>query len=215
MRNAVRGTRAETFVLLALDTGMRREELLALTWDNVDLKSSAPHVNVRQALRWEHNQPRVSSILKTEAAWRTIPISDKMKSYLDAEKRKSGYVIGGDAPLTESRFRRLWAAVEARQTGPKTYTDYGKDGEKRKVTFVREPGAKSRGGDWRYTIDFDVYPHLLRHTYITNLILGGVNIKRVQYLAGHSDIKFTLEIYTNLVENSPEAIREELKKLWG
>jgi len=215
LKDAVCGTRAETFVLLALATGMRREELLALTWDNVDLQKNAPHVNVRQALRWEHNQPKVSSILKTEAAWRTIPISDEMKSHLDKQKSKSGFVFGGTAPLTESRFRRLWAAVEARQTGPKTYTGYDKDGKKQKVTFVRKLGAKSRGGNWKYTIDFDVHPHLLRHTYITNLILGGVNIKRVQYLAGHSDIKFTLEIYTNLVENSPEAIREELKKLWG
>lgn len=212
IKDAVSGTKAETFVLLALGTGMRREELLALTWAHVDLDGAAPHVNVRQALRWEHNQPKVSSILKTDAAWRTIPIPDDLSAYLRT-LRGSGYVIGGEAPLTETRFRRLWDVVRVRQTGPRTYTDYSGDKPK-KVTFMRKLGAKSRGGNFNYTIDFDVHPHLLRHTYITNLILNGVNIKRVQYLAGHSDIKFTLEVYTNLVENSPEAIRAELKKTW-
>ncbi len=32
-------------------------------------------------------------------------------------------------------------------------------------------------------------PHLLRHTYITNLIHEGVDPKTVQYLAGHENSK--------------------------
>ena len=36
-----------------------------------------------------------------------------------------------------------------------------------------------------YSLDFDVTPHLLRHTYITNLLYAGVDPKTVQYLAGH------------------------------
>jgi len=47
----------------------------------------------------------------------------------------------------------------------------------------------------RYTLDFDVTPHLLRHTYITNLLYAGVDSKTVQYLAGHENSKTTMDLY--------------------
>ena len=46
-----------------------------------------------------------------------------------------------------------------------------------------------------YSLDFDVTPHLLRHTYITNLLYAGVDPKTVQYLAGHENSKTTMDIY--------------------
>ena len=36
-----------------------------------------------------------------------------------------------------------------------------------------------------YTMDFKVTPHMLRHTYITNLIYKGVDPKTVQYVTIH------------------------------
>ena len=47
----------------------------------------------------------------------------------------------------------------------------------------------------KYTLDFDVTPHQLRHTYITNLLYAGVDPKTVQYLAGHENSKTTMDIY--------------------
>ena len=61
-----------------------------------------------------------------------------------------------------------------------------------------------------YTIDFKVTPHILRHTYITNLLLGGVDIKTVQYLAGHERAKITLDIYAHLTYNRPEEIIDKI-----
>lgn len=55
-------------------------------------------------------------------------------------------------------------------------------------------------------------PHILRHTYITNLILSGANLKKVQYLAGHADIKVTLDIYTHLVDQHPNNFVDEVNK---
>lgn len=44
-------------------------------------------------------------------------------------------------------------------------------------------GEKARNnGNVVYTLDFEVTPHQLRHTYITNLIHAGVDPKTVQYL---------------------------------
>ncbi|MEF2647229.1 MAG: tyrosine-type recombinase/integrase [Oscillospiraceae bacterium] len=68
-----------------------------------------------------------------------------------------------------------------------------------------ERGETVRNSRVRITIDFDVTPHILRHTYITNLILSGANVKVVQYLAGHSKAEITLNIYSHLMDRCPEA----------
>lgn len=199
--DAVKGTRAETFVALGLYTGMRREEILGLQWSSVELTGNAPHIKVERALRWEHSRAVVSNLLKSNAASRTIPIPKPLLEHLRSLDRVGDFVVGGE-PLSQTQFKNLWKIVTNRQTGEKTYTVPYSNGEK--ATFVRELGGKSRGGNFRYTIDFDVSPHILRHTYITNLILSGVDLKTVQYVAGHADISLTLNIYTHLVERSPE-----------
>lgn len=60
----------------------------------------------------------------------------------------------------------------------------------------------------QYTLDFDVTPHLLRHTYITNLLYAGVDPKTVQYLAGHENSKTTMDIYARVKYNKPEELFE-------
>ena len=74
-------------------------------------------------------------------------------------------------------------------------------------TVLREKklGETVRNSRVRITIDFAVTPHILRHTYITNLILSGANIKVVQYLSGHSKAEITLNIYSHLMDRCPEA----------
>ena len=69
-------------------------------------------------------------------------------------------------------------------------------------------GPKCR--KYSYTIDFEVTPHQLRHTYITNLLLAGTDIKTVQYLAGHEKSKTTLDIYAHLTYNRPEDIIDKV-----
>ena len=37
----------------------------------------------------------------------------------------------------------------------------------------------------------------LRHTYITRLFESGLDIKEIQYLAGHTTVDMTLRVYTH------------------
>ena len=64
-------------------------------------------------------------------------------------------------------------------------------------------------------MDFSVSPHILRHTYITRLILGGMDLKRVQYLAGHSSAKITLDIYTTVMGHEPEDLIADVQGILG
>ncbi len=57
-------------------------------------------------------------------------------------------------------------------------------------------------------MDFQVTPHQLRHTYITNLIYASVDPKTVQYLAGHENSKTTMDIYAKVKYNKPEQFEQ-------
>jgi len=50
--------------------------------------------------------------------------------------------------------------------------------------------------------DAHVSAHILRHTYITRMFEAGLDIKEVQYLAGHSTVDMTLRVYTHYDQRS-------------
>lgn len=66
--------------------------------------------------------------------------------------------------------------------------------------------ALNEGDLFRGSLDFEVTPHQLRHTYITNLIHSSVDPKTVQYLAGHESSKITMDIYAKVKYNRPDEL---------
>ena len=66
-----------------------------------------------------------------------------------------------------------------------------------------------------YTLDFQVTPHQLRHTYITNLIYSGADPKTVQYLAGHKHSKITMDIYAKVKYNKPKELSSVVNKAFA
>ena len=216
--DAIKNERVYTFIMIGLYSGLRREEIMGLKWNRVVLDGAAPHISVRSALRWERNRPVVTDILKSKAAKRDVPIPQQLVEHLKSMLKQSNseYVISDQKgnPLTETQFRHLWHAVICRMVKERTYTKYI-DGKKVVYTISPEKGEKAKHRKHCYTIDFDVTPHVLRHTYITNLLLAGVDVKTVQYLAGHEHAKITLDIYAHLTYNQPEDLIDKVNKAFG
>jgi integrase len=165
---------------------------------------------VRRAWHTEHNRPVILSELKTKAAERNIPLPVCLVDCLrEAQKTSTAeYVVAnrdGD-PLSYTQFKRLWQYVVTRTTKERAYYRY-EDGKRVKHTVTPVLGEKAaHNGKVVYSLDFEVTPHLLRHTYITNLIHSSVDPKTVQYLAGHESSKITMDIYAKVKYNRPDEL---------
>ncbi len=199
-----------TFIMIALYSGLRREEILGLQWDCVFLDTPAPYISVRRAWRTEHNRPVISTTLKTKAARRDVPIPKCLVDRLREVKEESisEYVIADSEgqPLSASQFQRVWKYVTVRTAKPRNYYKYV-NGQSIKYTVTPTLGGHQKNNPKLvYAIDFDVTPHQLRHTYITNLLYAGVDPKTVQYLAGHENSKTTMDIYAQVKYNKPEEL---------
>lgn len=182
---ALTGTRAYTFCLIALSTGMRRGEILGLMWSDIDFEEGVIRVTHNKSFVMNKTDAPVTELLKTEAARRTLPMGQLLTEHLQRVRAGSvsPYVLSmkNGESLTKSAFRSMWTAVDRRTVG--------------KGRVPRDFGKKY--GGMEVTLDFDVHPHLLRHTYITQLFEAGLDIKQVQYLAGHSKPEMTMRVYTH------------------
>ena len=174
------------------------------------LDTDAPYLTVRRAWHTEHNRPVILTELKTKAAERNIPLPDRLAECLREVKKKStsDYVIANQdgEPLSYTQFKRLWQYIVTRTAKPRIARKLV-DGKYVKYMLYPKLGEKARNnGHVVYSLDFDVTPHMLRHTYITNLIHASVDPKTVQYLAGHGSSKITMDIYAKVKYNKPEQL---------
>ena len=208
--DAVEGLPTYVFVMLGLYAGLRREEILALKWDSVYLDGNFPYLTVRRAWHTENNRPVILEELKTKAAERNIPLPTCLAECLKETKENSTseYVVPNrdGNPLSYTQFKRLWQYVVTRTVKERSYYRY-EDGKRVKHTVTPVLGEKAaHNGNVVYSLDFEVTPHQLRHTYITNLIHSSVDPKTVQYLAGHKSSKITMDIYAKVKYNRPDEL---------
>ena len=181
---AVEGTRAYLLVLILLHAGLRIGEALGLMWSDVDFDNGEITVNRSIVYPEENRRGEINTEMKTENARRTIPLPWEIIDVLRRKKDVSNslwvFSMKNGEFLSFDSFRSLWKIIDYRNINKHR-------GNKRE--FVSR------------TLDFDVYPHLLRHTCITNWFEMGLDIKEIQYLAGHASVDITLEIYTHYKKN--------------
>lgn len=167
--------------LCAIVLGLRRGELLGLTWDAIDLDGG--RLAVRQALSWVDGRAVIQPP-KTRASRRVIPLPDVVVLALrEHQKRQDAERADAGERWDDSGF--VFTTRQGRPMSPYTLIKYWHD--------VR---AAAGLGTLRF--------HDLRHTAVSLLLALGVPPHVVREIAGHSDIKVTMMVYAhgNLTEKA-------------
>lgn len=172
---------------ILLQTGLRVSELYGLTRADVDFSRRRIYVN-KQLCRTA-DRPYFITAPKTKSGVRYIPLTDR----------------------ADMAFRRVLNNRKAPETEMQVdgYTDFiflDKDGRPKTgmhlqnyMRGVQKALAKEYEGFPRVT------PHVLRHTFCTNMQQAGIDVKSLQALMGHSNVSVTLDVYTHTDYNSVEA----------
>lgn len=193
---ATKGTRAFVAVAVLLGVGLRKEELLGLMWDCVDFDTH--EIKVRRTKVFVHGHGTVTTQLKSKAAKRDIPMPEWLENILRAAKQESNstFVLSmrNGESLSDTSFKRLWGLISARTTDDPSLLG--------KPVDPKHPNVK-------YGIDFHVHPHKLRHTCITRWVEAGLDIKEVQYLAGHASPDITMRVYAHHDHRERRAITHD------
>ncbi len=187
--------KAQTAAMIMMYAGLRRGELLALTWADIDL--NARTIRVDKSVEFDGNAAIVKPGGKSDAATRTIYIPQLLADYLrDVPGVHFGYVVqkksGGI--MTNSAWKRLW----------ESYLDdlnleYG-DWKNCIATGGKKPSKHEPDPLKKPMLIPRFTAHWLRHTFITLMYMAGIDILTAKEQAGHEDIETTMGIYTHLDE---------------
>jgi integrase len=159
-------------------TGMREGELVALRWDDVEIRKAEGHVNVCRSVG-KGTGGVYDKEPKTDAGRRTVELDEELVSLLRAHRKAqneqrlavgSGWADSGlvfcevdGSPIHPARLSKRWSDLVRRHSEP-----------------LGVPRLRF---------------HDLRHSHCTQLLDAGVRPDVVTERLGHSSVAFTLQRY--------------------
>ena len=178
-------------VTVLLNTGLRISELCGLTVNDIDFENG--FINVNHQLIFDSGEYRTEKP-KTDSGIRRIPMNESVTKALKAEisnkENVQPVIIDG-------------------------YTNF---------VFLNKKGFPMYGA--AYSVDFGnmvkkynkhhkkklpkISPHILRHTFCTNMAIKNMPPKALQYIMGHKDITTTLGYYAHGSAESAKIAMESL-----
>lgn len=180
--------RAQPVAVIIMLSGLRRGELAALTWNDVDLANRTIMVN--KVIEYTSNGvPSLRHITKSAAGMRVVDIPQRLVDYMMQMPRDNILVVSSASGriMTPSAWSKLWKSYMLElnaKYGERTAKD---------LQHTSKPGPKA--------LDMTIPPvtmHWLRHTFCTLMYLAGVDVVQACAQMGHADVSTTLKIYTHL-----------------
>jgi integrase len=167
----------------ALFTGMRRSELLALRWHDVDLVLS--QIYVSRSLHRLKGAGVIVRTTKTASGRRTIALPPSSALVLkDHKENQEAMAAALGIPFTDDHFVFGWA--DGKPLLPDSITHAW-------IKLVRRAGVKP------------IRLHDARHSHASLMLKQGIHPKVVQERLGHSSIAITLDRYSHVAPGLQEA----------
>lgn len=173
---AIKGSKYEYPLFVAIFTGLRQGELLGLTWDCVDFEHGLLLINKQHNRVKGDTEFRFASLKNDKA--RVLTVADEVMEVLKLQKRR----------------QEVWAATLGDGWSNPDHlvftTEFGRY-INNKILYQNFKRIMRKLGkpDLRF--------HDLRHTYAVNSLRAGDDIKTVQENLGHATASFTLATYAH------------------
>ena len=183
-----------------LHTGVRREELLGLMWKDIDFDNDV--ISINRAVIAQEGKKTLKNTLKNDYSKRVIPLFPPVKEMLQSRDRSSDFVfptVSGEyySPHRfNMAFKRLLERIN-RVNMQKAEKEVADDNTKKTEDI--------------FTPVSILTPHNCRHTFASQLLKKGVDIKIIQMILGHSDISMTGNVYTHVDVDTIKAATQYFK----
>ncbi len=190
---AIKGDRLEGPITVQLALGLRRGEVLGLTWSMVDLDGEYPQLHVRKQLQRRKGQGLVLDSLKTKKSQRTLALPLPLAELIRDEKkrqRRDRLRVGG-------AWDDGWDLVFATPIG----TPIDPDNYRHGVSTLAKKAEIGHIGT-----------HTLRHSSGSFLYALGVPTKTIAEILGHSSTRVTEDVYVHVQQ---QARREAAQIMQG
>lgn len=168
-------------VLIMLYCGLRKGEMLALHWQDIDLDRDV--ITVNKSVTIVKNQPAIKRP-KSKAGIREVPIPLFLHNALMEVRGSPREIVCPDSEggyMSDSAYQSAWHSYMNHLN--LYYGGKNKSRSKPAIQAIKPFTA-----------------HMLRHTYATMLYDAGVDVKSAQKFLGHASIEMTLAVYTHLTK---------------
>jgi integrase len=194
--DAAKGTRLLAPVTLAVSLGLRRGEVLGLTWNHIGMETG--RLQVLQTLQRASGQGLVVQATKTHRSSRTLEMPAFTRDLLREWKRQQATERLAAGPAWDSEGK--WPDWVCTQTNGHPLSPEQLNGDFAELLITASLPA----------IRF----HDLRHSTATLLLEQGTHMKWVSELLGHSQIGITMDTYSHVTPGISKEVASKLDAIF-
>jgi len=193
---ALRGRALYAIVALALATGLRRGELLALAWDHVDLDTAKLRVErsleqTKAGLEFKPPKTRHGRRSVALSPWIVRDLRSLRRQQQEQHLKLGLGQLAGEALLFPS-----WDSGSPRPRSPNALTkEWSRIAAQLGITRINL--------------------HALRHTHASQLIANGMDILTISRRLGHGSPTITLGVYGHLFANTDDQAAQIMERAFG
>ena len=185
LMKAMKGDEIEFPIHLDLILGLRRGELLALKWSDIDYEKKQVHIQRNIVL--DENRKIVEKTPKSKSSNRYLSLSDSQCLMLKLEQAKQKERAKKNSNYKDNDL--VVCKADGSYYNPDVFSS-------KFNRLLKKNGLRH------------IRLHDIRHTNCTLLLLNGVNMKTMQGRLGHSDYSVTANTYSHVTAEADRAASE-------